>query len=298
MKKQIGILIDSSCTYDSTFIKENNIEIIPLAFSDSQNKTYDDDNSSINRDELMRRLDNHESFKTSAAPIGKLITKVESMLTNYEKIIFLPISHGLSSMYAQSLIVKQEFPDNFFPVRSLSGAAANEFVLRDIAQNVHKNMDVQSIIDIAEKQFNRISTYFSCEDLSGMSSGGRVTKTIMKVINILKLKPIIQLDNKNQYGGIGKNYQSVIKKIIKSIKNDFDNKLLPENILNIYIYYTAYEDIKKDTIINLLSEGFMFPKEKIVIRDLPNIVLIHTHRGSYGVSLETNIEHKIKKYDD
>ncbi|MDR1234833.1 MAG: DegV family EDD domain-containing protein [Mycoplasmataceae bacterium] len=298
MKTRIGILIDSSTTYDDAFISQNKIEVIPLSFSDATNKTFKDDNKSITREDLLKRLDNHESFKTSATPIGELMTKVNDMLQNCETVIFLPISSGLSSQYSQSLIIQKEFEGQFFPIRSLSGAAGNEFVLKLIVEAVKSGKDVKTIVSEAEQHFNKISTYFSCEDSSGMTSGGRVSKAIVKAINLFKLKPIIQLDGKNHYGGIGKNYNNIIKKIIKSINNDFQNKLLAENILNISIYYAGYEDKKKETIINLLAEGFKFPKDKIAVRWLPNVVLIHAHRGAYGVSLESSIEHKIRDYED
>jgi DegV family protein with EDD domain len=266
MKKQIGILIDSSCTYDEKFLKENSVEIIPLTFSDSQNQVYDDNNNSIDREKLLERLDQKEIFKTAATPIGKLLHKVEEMLNEYEQVIFLPISVGLSSQYAQSLIVQQELIGQFFPIRSTSGASGNEFALYKIVELVKAKKDVKEIVATVENLYKNIATYFSCEDLSGMSSGGRVTKAIMKVINLFKLKPIIQLDNKNQYGGVGKNYQTITKKIINSINDDFHNQLTPDKIKHVAIYYSGYPEEKKNAILDLVAEGFKIPRENILIR--------------------------------
>jgi DegV family protein with EDD domain len=266
MKRHLGILIDSACTYDEKFIQANNIEIIPLTFSDPNNQVYDDDNKTISREALLDRLDKNEQFKTAATPMGKLLVKAEEMLEKYEKVIFLPISIGLSSQYTQSLIVQQDLADKFFPIRSTSGAAANEFALYKIVELANANKDVKEIVETVENLFKYTATYFSCEDLSGMTSGGRVTKTLVKVIKLLKLKPIIKLDNKNQYGGIGKNYQTITKKIISSIQNDFKKQLTPDKIKNVAIYYSGYDDQKKNTILDLVAHGFKFPREKILIR--------------------------------
>jgi DegV family protein with EDD domain len=298
MKKSIGILIDSSCTYDETFIKQNEIEIIPLTFSDTKNNLYDDDNKSIKRDELLTRLNNKEMFKTATVSMGKLLNKVEDMLERYEQVIFLPISIGLSSQYTQSLIVQQDLVNKFFPIRSTSAAAANEFVLYKIVELIKAKKNIKEIVTIAENLYKYICTYFSCEDLSGMSSGGRVTKTIMKVINLFKLKPIIKLDNKNQYGGVGKNYRTITKKIINSIHEDFNNQLTSDKIKNIIIYYSGYEDEKKNKILELIADGFKFPKDKIQIRWVPNTILIHAHQGAYGVSIEASIEHQPSKIEE
>jgi DegV family protein with EDD domain len=298
MKKYCGILIDSGCTYDVNFIKKHNIEIIPLSFTDQNNKVYDDDNKEVDQVELLKRLDAHESFKTSATPIGKLMVKVEQMFENYEHVIFLPISVGLSSQYAQSLIVQQDYLGKFFPIKSTSAAIANEFVLNEIVKMVEENMEIPSIVDKAQDLYKYIDTYFSCEDLSGMKSSGRVTSAIMKVINLFKLKPIIQLDGKNQYGGVGKNYQIITKKIIRNINKDFQNELKSEHIKSIGIYLGGYGEEKRNFLLETFSNAFNFAKEKIFFRDLPTVVLVHTRRGCYGISIQTTIPRVTKEYTD
>ncbi|MDR0985984.1 MAG: DegV family protein [Mycoplasmataceae bacterium] len=295
MSNKIGILIDSSSTFNDGFIKSNNIEIIPLSLTDNNNKVYDD-LTDISHEDLLKRLDNGEDFKTSCSQLGKLFNKVDEMLKKYEQVVFLPISMGLSSQYNQSLMVQQEYPNKFFVIKSTSAALANEFILKHLVDDIKKNLDINQIINHAENNYNRICTYFSCEDLSGMIKGGRATKAVMHVIKFLHLKPIIQLDNKNQYGGVGRDYQHIIKKIIKNIHKDFNEDLTPDKIINIGIYQAGYDKTKEDYILNEISNSFNYPKEKILIRFIPNCVLCHTHRGAYGISIETSLLRKNKEY--
>jgi fatty acid-binding protein DegV len=149
----------------------------------------------------------------------------------------------------------------------------------------------------AEQLYSNIVTFFSCEDVRGIISGGRGSKNVLHAIKFLRLKPIIQLDNKNQYAGIATNYKNAMKKIIAKIRSDYEGvELNAENIIRISIYYSGYEQEKRSYIINALVEAFNFPIEKITVRWLPATVLIHTRFGSYGVSVETNISHKQKQY--
>jgi DegV family protein with EDD domain len=266
MKKPIGILIDSSCTYEENYIKDHEIEIIPLTFSDAQNTVYEDNNQAISNEELLARLDKGELFKTAASNIGKLMNKVEDMLTRFEQVIFLPISMGLSSQYAQSLIVQQEFPGKFFPIKSVSGAMASEFVLYRIVELLNENRTAEEIVSGAENLYKYIVTYFSCEDLSGLRQGGRATKAVIKAIDIFKLKPIIHLDVKNHFGGVGKNYMTIMKKINNAIHENFNRLLTPDKIKNIGIYYSGYEEEKKQAIIKMIVDFFKIQKEKIIVR--------------------------------
>jgi hypothetical protein len=48
----------------------------------------------------------------------------------------------------------------------------------------------------------------------------------------------------------------------------------------------------------MIVDFFKIQKEKIIVRWIPNAVLIHTHRGAYGLCVEATIEHKLSKHDD
>jgi fatty acid-binding protein DegV len=123
------------------------------------------------------------------------------------------------------------------------------------------------MVNDAEQLYSKIVTFFSCEDVRGIISGGRGSKTVLHAIKFLRLKPIIQLDNKNQYAGIATNYKSAMKKIIAKIRSDYKGvELNAQNINHISIYYSGYEDEKRSYIINTLAEAFNFPAKKIMVR--------------------------------
>jgi DegV family protein with EDD domain len=183
MKKEFGILIDSAACCDETYLKTNDIHIVPLSLSDSNNKVYEDNGIDLPRDILLSRMDNNESFKTSATPLGKLTVIVEDMLDVYEKVIFVPISEGLSSQYQQSMIIKADHPNNFFVVKSSSAGAATEFLLPHLIGWLKDKIPMEQILNKAEEFYYHTNTYFSCEDMRSMIKGGRVSNAILKIIN-------------------------------------------------------------------------------------------------------------------
>jgi fatty acid-binding protein DegV len=69
---------------------------VPISITDSQSKVYQDNNKEIPYETLLKRLSNGENFKTSMTPLGQLMDTVEEMSKEYEEIIFLPVSKGLS----------------------------------------------------------------------------------------------------------------------------------------------------------------------------------------------------------
>jgi DegV family protein with EDD domain len=266
MKKPIALLIDSATSYEQSFLEKNDIFIIPLSIRCDDKYDYFDFGDDDTRKKILNLLSQNVKFKTSATPLGKMLTKIQELYESYENIIFLPISSGLSSQYSQAQIIKQEFPNNFYIINSTNAGIANELVLKKVIKWKNQNMNLSEIIEKANLSFNNFTTLFSCELLDGMTSGGRITKLAIKVFNVFKLKPIILLDGSNHYAGAAKNYQNVILKIIKKIKNKYYEKLKNEDVLNIGVHYTDFPKEKLDYIINTLSTEFNFPKEKIITR--------------------------------
>jgi hypothetical protein len=51
--------------------------------------------------------------------------------------------------------------------------------------------------------------------------------------------------------------------------------------------------------LDLVARGFKIPKENILVRWVPNTILIHAHRGAYGITVEATMERETnKKYEE
>jgi len=134
-KKRIGILVDSGTVLEQEFIDQNHIEIIPLSLSDNHEKVYSDEPSIINPNILFDEIAKGNTFKTSATAIGLIMNKVEAVLQEYEKLIFIPISSGISSQYQNiKMLAENEYPNQLFVVNALSAGIANYYVCQEIVK--------------------------------------------------------------------------------------------------------------------------------------------------------------------
>ena len=298
MSKKIKLFVDSSSTIDDIFFKNNDIGIIPLSLSDSNEKVYDDAPESLSKDDLIKKMDLGLNFKTSSTPFGKLSLAIEEALETHDEVIFLPISSGLSSQYSQSKLIENDFPNRFFIVKSETAAYGNEFIAKNIVEYIKQGLSSKEIVKKAEDLNMYVNSYFSCENVTSLISGGRITKGILKIIQILKFKPIILFDNKNQSAGWGRNYKDIIKKIINLIKKDYSEPLTSQNIDSICLYVSGYEKEKKEFLLDYISEYLNYPKKKIITRWVPNIILSHARKGAYGITICTKIPHRKRDVKD
>ncbi|MDR3163840.1 MAG: DegV family protein [Mycoplasmataceae bacterium] len=288
MKNKYAILVDSSCTYDQKWLEEHDVKIIPLSISDGKNNVYPDDGQAIKITELLERLDNNEVFKTSVTPVGQVIEKVENLLREYEAVIFLPITRGVSSQYQQALMIQKDFENKLFVVDTQTGAAAIEFMVERLVREMHNDSSKtpQQLVEIANNMRNQLPTYFSCENLNGLIRSGRA-KTALKAVNFLRFKPVLRINVGIELAGLGRNFKVNMQKMISHIKSRYkDLKDNHQKIKKVALYYSLYSDEKKHSLLKIIAEGLQFPISQIRIRLLPSVILVHTLAGAYGLTVE------------
>jgi DegV family protein with EDD domain len=268
-------------------LDDNDVKLIPLSISDSNNKVYPDDGKAILTEELLTRLENGEVFKTSATPTGLVIQKIEELLKEYDAVIFFPITRGVSSQYQQALMIKNEFENKLFVVDTETGAGAMEFMVERVVEKMRNtDMTPSELVDFAHKLRPNISTYFSCEDLGGLIRGGR-GKAALKAVNFLHLKPVLKINIGIELAGLGRNFKNNMQKMVDVIKSNYKQiKISPNKVRNIALYYSLYAEDKKRILLEIISKSLNFSIDKIRVRLLPAAILIHTLRGSYGIAAE------------
>lgn len=105
--KKYAILTDSSCDIDDKTAKELGIYVLrmPLTIDEEEFiEGVDIDLTSIKQAMLDGKI-----VKTSQAQLGSLIKMYDHLLEEYDEIIHIPLSSGLSGMYQTALVQSQNY---------------------------------------------------------------------------------------------------------------------------------------------------------------------------------------------
>lgn len=100
---KIAILTDSS--YDGKIDEYKDLYLVPLIINTEDGRDILDDNN-LAKDEFYELLDN-QMLKTSQATPGQLMKVWDELLVNYDQIIYLPISKGLSGQCANAKMLSE-----------------------------------------------------------------------------------------------------------------------------------------------------------------------------------------------
>lgn len=193
MKKKIAILTDSSSGFTTEEIKELDIHVIPLhIILNNEIDILDTDEETIKHN--FYEIVHTGITKTSQSSTGELIIKYDEILKKYDEIIHYPIAEKLSSQYATAYILSknEKYRGKVHVVRNHTAAFALKKLIIYANELTKQNLNVQEII--AKTNIFEKKTYMAMipDNLDRLSKGGRVGKVLLSLINLFKIKILIQ----------------------------------------------------------------------------------------------------------
>ncbi|MEK4207087.1 MULTISPECIES: DegV family protein [Paenibacillus] len=191
--KSIAWVTDSTCTIDPEFAKNNHVYIVPLRLI-INNECYKE-NIDITIDEFYEKMRQHDQVVgSSQPPIGEFIELYERLKEEYDEIIAVHLSTGLSGTYNASMQGAEIAEANVIGIDSKVGA----YPIREmITRGIHWHKMGFTGLEIKEKIENIIqnmSFYLIPASLSQLHRSGRVSGTQVVLSQLLRINLLLRFD--------------------------------------------------------------------------------------------------------
>lgn len=270
MKQQV-ILIDSSTVYEAE-ATANNLEFIPLMLN-INGKTIIDNNKELSISEFYEILKT-DVIKTSQSSPGMLKEKWDSLLKQYENIIFFPISCHLSGQYQTALLLAQEekYQNKVHVINSEAVSDINNEMVRR-AVNFLENHPLSELQAFIDQQKEKYVAFILPYQLDTLVRGGRINANIASLINFLKIKPILEFKGSINKFSKTRTFKKAIKEILKEIKQRFPNENGELMILN----SLCDDSLKQELITIVNNEKFTINRFSLI----SNVVAAHTGYNTF-----------------
>ncbi|MEA1961649.1 MAG: DegV family protein [Bacillota bacterium] len=192
----VVIITDSTSYLSPAIIDQYQIKLIPLnihingeSFKEGQkytNETY------------YNLLKNNPIFPTTSQPsTGEFLEVFEQLLPGDQALIIL-ISSGISGTVQSAQIARSMVttPDvSITIVDSVYAAMGLGFQVIRACELLEDGKNIAEIVDELNRIRTRMQLFFVVNDLEYLSRGGRISKIGSVVGNILKLKPVLSLED-------------------------------------------------------------------------------------------------------
>lgn len=278
--KKIVILTDSGSDLTDERAQELGVSVLrmPLVID---GKEYIE-NDTISDAQVIEYLEKGATVKTSQPLMGQLVERVDSLLEEYDTVLFIPISSGLSGTYATACGLAKQYDGRLVVVDAKTVCGIAQLAIEASLKMIENGIDVMEIKRRLEEE-TEYSAILLPKNLNTLKNGGRVSPAVAAMGNLLKIVPLLKVENGcidvyDKVRTLKKAYATTID-YVASIDNKDD-----------YTFMLIYvEDVKELALqqAKALEEATGQP---VRIEKFRSIIFSHTGPGTIGMGY-------IKKYN-
>ncbi len=219
-----AIITDSNSGITQNEAKELGVFVVPMPFLIDGEQYFED--ISLTQEEFYEKLKSDAQVSTSqpsAFDVGELWTEV---LKDYDKIIHIPMSSGLSQTCATlTNLAETEFAGKVYVIDNQRISVSQRQSVMDAIAMVKDGKSAEEIRDFLMETKMQSSIYIMVDTLKYLKKGGRLTPAVAAIGTLLKIKPVLQIQGfkLDQYAKVRKLAEAK-KTMINALTKDFDER--------------------------------------------------------------------------
>jgi len=191
-----AIVTDSTAYIPKDIRDQENIHMIPLSviFSD---QVYQEE-VEITADQFYKMVkENGELPTTSQPPIGEFVSLFERLAKEYDAIISIHLSSGISGTY-QGAVTAGEMVEGVevYAYDTEISCMIQGFYALEAADMAKGEIPPEEIIKRLDEMKKTMRAYFMVDDLSNLQRGGRLSTAQAFVGSLLQVKPLLHFVDK------------------------------------------------------------------------------------------------------
>lgn len=279
--KKIAIVTDSNSGITQEMGKTMGIHVIPMPFFIDGELFLED--ITLTQEEFYKRLGEDSDISTSQPSPGEVMECWDELLKEYDEIVHIPMSSGLSSTCHAAQSLSQEYEgkvcvvDNQRISVTQKQSVEDAIVLRDAGKSASE------IKEILEAEKLQASIYITVDTLKYLKKGGRVTPAAAALGTVLNLKPVLQIQGEklDEFSKV-RGWKAAKRTMLKAIEKDLNDRFA--DVREDMVLGMAYTCSKEEAQEWKQEIAEKFPEYEIVEGPLSLSVACHIGPGAMAVT--------------
>lgn len=279
--KKIAIVTDSNSGITQEMGKTMGIHVIPMPFFIDGELFLED--ITLTQEEFYKRLGEDSDISTSQPSPGEVMECRDELLKEYDEIVHIPMSSGLSSTCHAAQSLSQEYEgkvcvvDNQRISVTQKQSVEDAIVLRDAGKSASE------IKEILEAEKLQASIYITVDTLKYLKKGGRVTPAAAALGTVLNLKPVLQIQGEklDAFSKV-RGWKAAKRTMLKAIEKDLNDRFA--DVREDMVLGMAYTCSKEEAQEWKQEIAEKFPEYEIVEGPLSLSVACHIGPGAMAVT--------------
>lgn len=280
---KVCIITDSNSGITQSESKELGIVVIPMPFYINEVQHFED--IDMTQEEFYEALMDEKTKVSTSQPSPDTIMQTwRENLEEYDEIVHIPMSSGISSSCATAMMLAQEeeFEGKVFVVDNQRISVTQRRSVQQAKELAERGYSAKEIHDILFRDKFQSSIYIMVNTLKYLRKGGRLTPAVAAIGTVLRIKPVLQIQGEklDSYAKV-KTLKQAKTTMLKAIRSDFEKRFSDEEMeIDIaYTYDKAEADKFKEEILR------EYPNAKVYMDPLSLSVSCHIGPGALAVAL-------------
>ena len=243
MKQKIAVVTDSNSGITQRQAAEYEVHVLPMPFMIDDETFYEDIN--LDQKGFYEKLEGGADVVTSQPSPDSVLTLWEKLLKDYDEIVHIPMSSGLSGSCQSAVMLARDFGGKVQVVNNQRISVTQRQSVLDAKLLAEKGESAARIKEILEQDKFNSSIYIMLDTLYYLKKGGRITPAAAAIGTSLKLKPVLQIQGEKLDAFAKARTTNQGKQImINAIRNDMETRFGGARADNIWLQVAYTKDDK------------------------------------------------------
>ena len=188
---KVAIVTDSNSGITQKRGEELGIYVLPMPFFIGGELYLED--ITLSQEQFYEKLGADSEISTSQPSPGDVMDLWDKLLEDYDEIVCIPMSSGLSSTCETALSLAQDYDEKVQVVNNQRISVTQEQSVYDAIKLRDEGKSAAEIRQVLEKEKMQASIYITVDTLKYLKKGGRITPAAAARGTVLNLKPVLQI---------------------------------------------------------------------------------------------------------
>lgn len=186
-----AIATDSNSGISQEMANRLGISVLPMPFTIDDQLYFED--VTLTQEQFYEKLQSDCTITTSQPAPGDVMDLWDRLLTEYDEVVYIPMSSGLSNSCETALMLAEDYDGKVFVVNNQRISVTQKRSVLDAIELAKQGRSGAEIRDFLEETKLESSIYITVDTLKYLKQGGRVTPAAAAIGTILNIKPVLQI---------------------------------------------------------------------------------------------------------
>lgn len=280
---KVAVITDSNSGITQNQAGEYGIYVLPMPFYIDEKLYFED--ITLTQEEFYKRLGEGVDIKTSQPAPGDVMDLWNKVLKEYDEIVHIPMSSGLSSSCETAHMLAEDFDGKVQVVNNQRISVTQKQSVLEAKKMAEQGMGAAEIKSILEEHKMESSIFITVDTLKYLKQGGRITPAAAAIGSVLNIKPVLQIKGEKLDAFTkARGMKLAKKKMLEAVEKELNEMFGPSMEKEDVIIQAAYTGSGEEAALWAEEIKGRFPGHHFEMDPLSLSIACHIGYGALAIA--------------